>query len=180
MDIKLIEECRGGNLDSFRELIDQTSPFAYSVAFRLLGDDDQAKDVVQETLIAIWLKLKKIRSAEVYKTWMYRIVVNKCYDQLRKRQRNPECLKDDRTWEIIADKTADKASSALENTDIARVINLLTEKLSPRQKMIFVLSDIEQLSADEILDITGLAKTVVKANLYYARKRISEMLEKYL
>ena len=180
MDVKLIEECREGNLHSFRKLIDQTSPFAYSVAFRLLGDDDQAKDVVQETLIAIWLKLGKIRSAEVYKTWIYRIVVNKCYDQLRRRKRNPEYFTDDETWKLIADNTTGTASSELENRELASIINLLTEKLSPRQKMVFVLSEIEQLTADEIIKITGLARTVIKANLYYARKRISEMIEKYL
>jgi len=179
-DLKLIEESRSGNLSSFRKLIDQTSPFAYSVAFRLLGDDDQAKDVVQETMITIWLKLKKIRTAEVYKTWIYRIVINKCYDQLRKMKRRPEYFTDDRTWSVIADNTADTASAELENSEIAGVINLLTEKLSPRQKMVFVLSEIEQLSADEVMAITGLARTVIKANLYYARKRISELLEKYL
>jgi len=68
IDIKLIEECRGGNLNNFRKLVELTSPFAFSVAFRMLGDEDQAKDIVQETMVTIWQKLKKIKSAEVYKT----------------------------------------------------------------------------------------------------------------
>lgn len=72
-----------------------TSPFAFSVAFRMLGDEDQAKDVVQETMVTIWQKLKKIKSAEGYKKWAYRIVVNKCYDQLRKIKRHPEYLADE-------------------------------------------------------------------------------------
>ncbi|HKK43469.1 MAG TPA: RNA polymerase sigma factor [Bacteroidales bacterium] len=179
-DLKIIEECRKGNLDSFRKLIDQTSPFAYSVAFRLLGDDDLAKDVVQDAMIVIWQKINRIKTAEVYKTWIYRIVVNKCYDQLRKRKRNPEYYADDRTWSLIADRTVDNTSTGLENDEIALVISLLTEQLSPQQKTVFVLSELEQLSADEISEISGMTRTKIKANLYYARRKISELLEKYL
>jgi RNA polymerase sigma-70 factor (ECF subfamily) len=170
----------GGNLASFRKLIEQTSPFAYSIAFRMLGDDDQAKDVVQEALVTVWQKLKKIRSAETYKTWIYRIVINKCYDHLRKRKRNPEFSPDEKTWEIISNRISEEPSSELENSETAGIINLLTQKLSPKQKAVFVLSELEQMSNDEISEITGISKTGIKANLHYARRRMSEMMEKYL
>ena len=180
IDIKLIEECRGGNLNNFRRLVESTSPFAFSVAFRMLGDEDQAKDVVQETMITIWQKLKKIKSAEVYKTWIYRIVVNKCYDQLRKRKRNPEFIADEQTWTLISNSISEGPSADLENKEIAQLISLLTNKLSVKQKAVFILSDIEEMSSDEISEITGMSGTVIKANLHYARKNISEMVEKYL
>ncbi len=73
-DIKIIEECRRGNFINFRKLVDSTSPYAFSLAFRMLGDEDEAKDVVQETMVTIWQKLKNIKSAEVYRTWIYKIV----------------------------------------------------------------------------------------------------------
>jgi RNA polymerase sigma-70 factor (ECF subfamily) len=180
IELKLIEECRGGNLNNFRKLVELTSPFAFSVAFRMLGDEDQAKDVVQETMITIWQKLKKIRSAEVYKTWIYRIVINKCYDQLRKRKRNPEFIADEKTWKLLSDCIASNPSSELENSETSRIINLLSNRLSAKQKAVFVLSDIEQMSHDEISAITGISKSGIKANLHYARKSISEMVEKYL
>lgn len=180
IDLRLIEECRGGNLNNFRKLVELTSPFAFSVAFRMLGDEDQAKDVVQETMVTIWQKLKKIRSAEVYKTWIYRIVINKCYDQLRKRKRNPEFIADEKTWKLLSDSIAENPSSELENSETARIINLLSKRLSPKQKAVFVLSDIEQMSHDEISAITGISKSGIKSNLHYARKSISEMVEKYL
>ena len=157
-----------------------TSPFAYSVAFRILGNEDQAKDVVQETMITIWQKLKKIKSAEVYKTWIYRIVVNKCYDHMRKRKRNPEFVTDEQTWELISNRISVEPSVTLENSEISKIIGILTEKLSPRQKAVFVLSDLEGMSNDEISEITGISKSAVKANLYHARKSISEKVEKYL
>ena len=180
IDLELIEECRGGNFNNFRKLIELTSPFAYSVAFRMLGIEDQAKEVVQETMITIWQKLKKIKTAEVYRTWIYRIVVNKCYDQMRKRKRNPEFVTDDKVWELISDRISEEPSAALENSETAKIISILTEKLSSRQKAVFILSDLEGMSNDEVSDIIGISKSAVKANLYHARKNISEKLGKYL
>ena len=180
IDLQLIEECRGGNFNNFRKLIELTSPFAYSVAFRMLGNEDQAKDIVQETMVTIWQKLKKIKTAEVYKTWIYRIVVNKCYDEMRKRKRNPEFIADEKTWELIANRISEGPSAALENRETSMVITILTERLSSKQKAVFVLSDLEGMSNDEISEITGISKSAVKANLYHARKSISEKVGKYL
>jgi RNA polymerase sigma-70 factor (ECF subfamily) len=180
IDLELIEECRGGNFNNFRKLIELTSPFAYSVAFRMLGNEDQSKEVVQETMITIWQKLKKIKTAEVYKTWVYRIVVNKCYDQMRKRKRNPEFVTDDKVWELISNRISEEPSAVLENSETAKIINILTERLSSRQKAVFVLSDLEGMSNDEVSDIIGISQSAVKANLYHARKNISEKVGKYL
>jgi RNA polymerase sigma-70 factor (ECF subfamily) len=179
-DLKLIEECRNGNLENFRKLIESTSPFAFSVAFRMLGDEDQAKDIVQETMVTVWQKLKIIKSAEAYKTWVYRIVVNKCYDQLRKSKNNPEFSADEKTWKKISDTISAGTPTGLENKETAQIIRLLSERLSPKQKAVFILSDLEQLSHDEISEITGISKSGIKANLHYARKSISVMIEKYL
>ena len=180
IDLKLIEECRGGNFNNFRKLVELTSPFAYSVAFRMLGDEENAKDVVQETMVTIWQKLKKIKTAEVYKTWIYRIVVNKCYDEMRKRKRNPEHIADDPTWALISNRISVGPSSLLENSETSAIISLLTARLSSKQKAVFILSDIEGMSNDDVSEITGISKSAVKANLYHARKSISEKIEKYL
>jgi len=180
IDLEIIEQCRGGNFTNFRKLVELTSPFAFSVALRMLGDDALARDVVQETLVTIWQKLEKIKSAEVYKTWIYRIVVNKCYDHLRKRKRNPEFNADEAAWTIISNTVSHGPDSELENSEISKIITVLTQKLSPKQKAVFVLSDLEGMTNDEISEITGLSKSAVKANLYHARKSISEKVEKYL
>jgi RNA polymerase sigma-70 factor (ECF subfamily) len=180
IDIELIEECRGGNFNNFRKLVELTSPLAYSVAFRMLGNEDQAKDIVQETMVTIWQKLNKIKSAEGYKSWIYRIVVNKCYDEMRKRKRTPEFVTDELAWRLISNKISEGPSAALEDNETSKVIALLTDKLSPKQKAVFILSDLEEMSNDGISEITGLSKSAIKANLYHARKSISEKIEKYL
>ena len=180
IDIQLIEECKDGNFNNFRKLVELSSPFAYSVAFRMLGDEDEAKDVVQETMVTIWQKLKKIKTAEVYKTWMYRIVVNKCYDEMRKRKRNPEFVTDEQSWKLISNRISEGPSASLENNETSKIIRILTERLSSKQKAVFILSELEGMSNDEISGITGISKSAVKANLYHARKTISQRVEKYL
>lgn len=180
IDIKLIEDCRGGNFNNFRKLVELSSPMAYSVAFRMLGDEDQAKDIVQETMVVIWQKIERIKSPEGYHKWLYRIVMNKCYDEMRKRKRNPEFIADDQAWEQIANRMAEEPSRSLENRETAQIIGILTDKLSPKQKAVFILSDLEGMPNDEISEITGISKSAIKANLYHARKSISEKVEKYL
>ena len=180
IDIRLIEECRSGNLNNFRKVVEASTPFAFSVAFRMLGDEDLAKDVVQETMITIWQKIPNIKSPEVYKTWLYRIVINKCYDEMRRKKRNPEYSQEDSSWAKLSERIADNTSEGIKNIEIAVIIRGLTEKLSLKQKAVFILSDLEEMTNDEVALITGMNKLTVKANLYYARKSIRKMLQKYL
>ena len=180
IDISLIEECRSGNFSNFRKLVELSSPYAYTVAFRMLGDADQAKDMVQETMVTVWQKLGKIKTAEVYMTWMYRIVVNKCYDELRKRKRAMEAVADEKTWQLIASRLAEGPAATLENNEMTKVLKLLTEKLSRKQKAVFILSDIEGMTNDQVSEILEMSKSSVKANLYHARKYIAGMIEKYI
>lgn len=179
-EAEIIEECRAGDLSNFRKLVEMTYPFAFSLAFRLLGDEEHARDVVQETMVTIWQKLKNIRSAEVYRTWIYKVVTNKCYDHLRKRKRNMEHIADERTWSLLKESIYQSPSTRLENEETAQIIEILTGKLSPRQKTVFILSEVEEMSGDEISKITGLSKALIKANLYHARKSIKELIEKFL
>ena len=180
VDQKIIEECRDGNLQNFRELIRISTPYAFSVAFRILGDEDTTKDIVQETLITLWTRLKEIRTPATYKTWLYRIVVNKCYDHLRKSRKQVEKRADEMTWRLISEHISGENNSDLENRETAMIVNLLTDRLSPKQKVVFILSDLEEMDAEEISEITGMTRRNIKANLHYARKNISEMIMKYI
>ena len=177
---ELIEECRNGDLHNFRKVVEKSTPLIFTVAFRILGDEDAARDIVQDTMVEVWQKLGKIRTAESYKTWVYRIAVNKCYDQLRKKKKRKENRYDDQSWAVIANHLSEDGITELENRENAMIINLLTDQLSPRQKTVFVLSELEGMEAEEIVNITGMAKSVVKANLYYARKNIGSLLQKFL
>ncbi len=177
---ELIEECRKGDLHNFRKVVEKTTPMIFAVAFRMLGDEDTARDIVQDTMITIWQKLSRIKTAESYKTWAYRIAVNKCYDQLRKQKRRKENRYDDQTWAIISNHISEEGITELENKENAQIINLLTNKLSHKQKAVFILSELEEMPAGEIAEVTGMNRAAVKANLYYARRNIESLLQKYL
>lgn len=177
---ELIEECRNGDLHNFRKVVEKSTPLIFTVAFRMLGDEDAAYDIVQDTMVTVWQKLAKIKTAASYKTWVYRIAVNKCYDQLRKQKRQKEERFGEREWEIISNHLSEGGNTELENMENAMIINMLTNRLSPRQKAVFVLSELEGLDSDEIVKITGMTRSLVKANLYYARKNIGQLLKKYL
>ena len=180
IDRTLIEECRSGNLQKFGELVEMTSPFAFSVAFRMLGDEEQAKDAVQETMIRIWQKMNRIKSPDSYKMWIYKIVLNECYDRLRKRKRKLEIRADEQMWAMISNHTSSDQVSEIDYREAARIIDLLTNKLSPAQKTVFVLGDLEEMSNEEISSVTGMSKKNVKANLYHARKRMNELIKKHI
>lgn len=177
---ELIEECRNGDLHNFRKVVEKSTPLIFTVAFRMLGDEDAAYDIVQDTMVTVWQKLAKIKTAASYKTWVYRIAVNKCYDQLRKQKRQKEERFGEREWEIISNHLSEGGNTELENMENAMIINMLTNRLSPRQKAVFVLSELEGLDSDDIVKITGMTRSLVKANLYYARKNIGQLLKKYL
>ena len=160
--------------------MDASSPFVFSVAFRMLGEQELATDIVQETMITVWRSIKGINSSGSYKTWLYRIVINKCYDELRRKKINPELLIDPQKWGWISETLSHNPVTPLENNEIAQIISLLTFMLSPRQKAVFILAYLEELSNEEISAVTGMSRTRVKANLYHARKKIGEMINKYL
>lgn len=180
IDLNLIEECRKGDLTRFRDLVRLTSPFVYSVAFRMLGDEENARDIVQDTMVIVWQKMSRMKSAAAYKTWVYRIAMNRCYDKLRFLKNSPEIRGDDKTWTLIANTVSDGSANMLEKEEMTAIIKLLTSRLSQKQKAVFILSELEEMSHDEIKEITGMSKTSIKSNLFFARKNISGMIEKYI
>ncbi|OFY68248.1 MAG: hypothetical protein A2V64_12125 [Bacteroidetes bacterium RBG_13_43_22] len=180
IDFEIIEECRKGNLSNFRKLVGETAPYAFSVAFRMLGDEALAEDIVQETMVTIWQKIGRIRSVDGFKKWLYKIVINKCYDELRRKKRIQEYNPSDPEWAVISNHLSHEPVAEMENRETAALISLLTYCLSPRQKAVFVLCDLEEMTLDEASEITGMRKANIKANLHYARKRINEMITKYI
>ena len=176
----IIEECRKGDFRNFRQVVAAAGPIAFSIALRMTGDEATASDIAQETMVTVWEKIEKISSPEAFKTWLCRITVNKCYDYFRKNRSNPEFNPDEKSWRLISDTVSGTDHRELDNTGISMIVRQLTANLSPKQKAVFVLSDLDELTREEISEITGMSMKNIKASLYHARKKIGEMLEKYL
>ena len=84
---ELINRVRIGDQDAFRELMESNSDFAFRIAFRIIPDEETAKDIVQESFLMVWNKIKTFQKNGKFTSWLYKIIVNKCYDELRKKKR---------------------------------------------------------------------------------------------
>lgn len=176
----LIRSCINKDEIAFKSLIERYSDFAFSVAFRIMNDEEESNDIVQESFITVWNKIGNFDPEKKFSNWLYRIVVNKCYDALRKRKRMQLVYPDANSWNIAGLFSESNPERKLDNEEIGKMIRQLTFKLSTKQKIVFVMSELEGLSHEDIADITGMAKTIIKSNLNHARRKIGEMIKKYI
>jgi RNA polymerase sigma-70 factor (ECF subfamily) len=153
-------------------------PYAYSLAFKLLCNEEDARDCVQESFIRVWKHVRNFKRDHKFKTWLYKIVTNICLDRLRRRKK--QHLRQIPLSEVldVAVFTSDDAEEKLSNLEMASIIERLVDGLSPRQRAVFVLRDLEQLELAEIASVLNLSSTNVKSHLYYARKNIRVLLSK--
>lgn len=181
MDLPInIDEIRAGNHKEFRLLIDNYIDGLYSLVVRITCNEHDAWDIVQDTFMKVWEKRKTIRSGNSVKAYIRRIAVNKCYDLLRmKKYRHGTDIDNHRVLlnELAGGKDADYK---LNNDEAITLLKMLASKLSPGQKIVFSLVEIEELSHDEVAEITGMSKTSIKSNLRHARQKVEGEIRKYL
>lgn len=171
----ILNKCKKGDKASFKDLMLHYTEYVFAIAFRLLVNEDAAKDIVQETFIKVWQNIHKYRIEIKFTTWVYKICTNLCYDKLKMAKRKP--LVFDNDFELIYQNLkGDVYDVLLENKELAIIITKLAEDLTPKQKLVFTLSDIQGLDADEIEEITEMNKGQIKSNLYCARKNIRNKL----
>jgi RNA polymerase sigma-70 factor, ECF subfamily len=174
----LIEQAKGGDHHAFRKIVEAHQGFAYAVAFRFVGNRNEAEDITQETFIKLWKNIEKYKPEVKLTTWLYKIIMNLCLDLLksaqRKRQRKTEDVESN---VFIVDQASQEQRS--DNLEMLSVIVELAKKLAPKQQTVFVLRDLEGLSVEEVLEITRMDQGQIKSTLYYARLKIREGLAKH-
>jgi RNA polymerase sigma-70 factor, ECF subfamily len=177
--VEIIEKIRLGHSDQFRKLVEISQSMIYSLAFRLLCDEDEAKDIVQETFVKVWRNLNSFDTKMKFSTWIYTIATRLCYDRLRVWRRKSVFRIFTTENEMQLDiPSLENVENEVINADLRRVIAKLTSGLSLKQKLVFTLSEIECLEIEEIIAITGLSAEKIKSNLYLARQSIRKKLER--
>lgn len=161
---------------AFRKLVEAHQSMVYTLAFRLLCNEEDAKDIVQETFIKVWKHLDSFKPELKFSTWLYTIAANQCYDKLKKAKHN-FTLSLDNLNAISEFISNENIESTVINTELAQIISSLTGGLTPKQKLVFTLRDIEGLEIEEIETITGLSAGKIKSNLYLARQYIRKKIE---
>lgn len=177
-DVVSRSQCR--DLAAFEQLVRNHQPYAFSLAMKFLCDEAEASDIVQESFLRVWKHIDRYDPNQKFTTWLYKIVANLCVDRLRalkrnrgiflSRERDPmmEDLPDERDWETLRS-----------HEQLADIIRVLSNRLSRTQKIVFTLRDLQDLTVEEVVEITGLSIGSVKTNLHYARKSIRDVLVRH-
>ncbi len=174
----LIEDCKKNNHMAFQKIVEMHQGMVFRLAFRLLCNTEDAKDIVQETFIRVWKNLNKFDVKQKFTTWLYKITSNLCYDRLKsiKYKINNHAV-DLEEGNILQPFSSENVESDYINKELIKRIKILTTELTPKQKIVFTLRDLEGLEIDEIIKITGQTAKKIKSNLYLARKQIREKIE---
>jgi len=176
---EIIAKSKQGDKAAFRQFVEQYQRYVYAIAFRFLCHEEEAKDVTQESFIRIWKNLHRFDFRTKVTTWMYTITSRICIDRLKARARRKRVMVSNADAAQYRDFPD---GSDPENTYIVResgaVIEHILKELPPKQRMVFVLRDGDDLDIGEIADILGISKGSVKSNLCHARRRIREKLNK--
>lgn len=174
--IRLIEASRNNDATAFRRLVEAHQAMIFRLAFRLLGNEESAKDVVQETFIRVWTHLSDFDTARTFSTWICTITTRLCQDVLKSSGYKQSGLADEALMNRVM--SSDNIEQRYINAELAAIVALLTEHLTPLQKLVFTLRDLETLEVDEVCQITGLTPPQIKSNLFLARKAIRQQLSR--
>lgn len=168
---------RRGDTNAFQTLVETYQGYAFSLAVRFLGNDEDACDVVQETFIRVWKHLPTFDFRCKFTTWMYRIVINLCHDRNRAQRRQDRLLESVSPGDFPFPLTStDNLEDHNVRKELAAIITALARELTPRRQAVFVLRDLQDQSAAEVSQILGISKGSVKTNLSYARRNIRKKL----
>jgi RNA polymerase sigma-70 factor (ECF subfamily) len=166
----LVVLAKEGDHQAFEELVRRTYSDSYTLALRLTGDEDDARDVVQESYLRAFRGLKRFRGDAQFTTWLYRITANCAANQLRRRARHRhEELDED--FAPVVDADHDPAALADAADLRSRVEDALAE-LPPRLRAVVVLRDVYDLPHEAIAAELGISESAAKVRLHRARRKL--------
>lgn len=168
LDQELVARCRAGDPAAFEPLVERYQRPFFTIAVRLLGDADDARDAVQNAFVKAYQSLSQYDPARRFFSWSYRILVNECLNARRAR-RPSEPIVDDAL-------ASDSPFDALAIAERRRRVQQAIAALPHDYREVVVLRHFAELSYEEISEATGIPVKTVKSRLYSARQRLAEML----
>lgn len=174
-EVELVAAAKAGDLAAFEELVRASQAEVYTLAFRLTGNEEDARDVAQEAYLRAFRSLKRFRGDARFSTWMHRITANCALTFLAKRTkgRHEELSSD----ESVADERPESSPEMMAEADFMR--DRLTDALSelpPRLRAVVVLRDVYDLPHEAIAAELGISQEAAKVRLHRARRKLRERL----
>lgn len=181
MESMLIEKSVQGDVASFEKLIVKYNRYVYNIAFRMMGNEEDAKDMSQETLIKAFKAISQFKMESSFSTWLYRITINVCKDELRKRKEtvlsyDAEISEDSTLKDIIKDEEANPIL-IYEKLELKASIETALDKLSEENKSVVVLKDLLGYSYEEIGEILQIPIGTVRSRLNRSRTMLKSILK---
>jgi RNA polymerase sigma-70 factor (ECF subfamily) len=178
----LVKKAKNGDVEAFERLVEGYQKKVFNIAYRMLGNYDDASELAQEALIKIYKSLKSFKEESQLSTWIYRITTNVCLDELRKRKNKAVVYidekirsEDDEITRQVEDKQPTPEQRAEQN-EVKKAINNAIQSLSQDYKIVIILRDIQGLSYDEIAEILKCPTGTVKSRINRARQSLKELL----
>lgn len=171
----LVNRAQIGDPDAFEELVRRTYADTYTLAFRLTGDVEDARDVVQETYLRVHKGLARFRGDSQFTTWLYRVTANCASTFLGRRgnQRHDPLPED---GSVIDDDVHADPDSGIETGHLRSQLTDALRGLPPKLRAVVVLRDVYDLPHEAIAEELGISVSAAKVRLHRARKRLRERL----
>jgi RNA polymerase sigma-70 factor, ECF subfamily len=180
-DEQLVKAAKDGDMAAFEELVARHRDKIYARAFSMMRNEDEALDLSQEAWVKSWQRLKQFQGDSSFGTWMTRIVINLCLDQLRKRKRqrtesieemNEETGGVERQMPVVITNPTE----GLERAELRKRIDAALKQLSHEHRTVLVLHEFEEMEYKEIARTMECSIGTVMSRLFYARRKMAALL----
>lgn len=174
-DFEYVRRFIQGDEMAFNLLVHKYQQKIYWHARRMLGNHMDADEVTQEVLIVIYNKLKNFNFKSSLFTWIYRITATRSINQLNKRKVKRFLFLEDSDYDTLKD--SGDIAGEIENREKVQKLDRILEKLPVKQREVFILRNFDEMSYEEISEITGKSVGGLKANYFHALKKVMELME---
>ncbi len=165
----LVSNAQNGDQDAFRLLTEPHLETLLRSIYRIVGREEDAQDILQETLVRAFLSIGNFKGNSSFKTWLFRISYNLSIDFVRKNKRNIEDLNETALNLVKSEDSPEKVIEA--RSELAQV-SLGLKRLSPEHREALLLREVDGLSYEEIAEVTGVSQGTVMSRLFYAREQL--------
>jgi RNA polymerase sigma-70 factor, ECF subfamily len=173
---ELVADARRGDQAAFDELVRRTYVDTYTLAVRLTGNEEDARDVVQEAYLRAWKGIHRFRGDAAFTTWLYRITANAAYTLVERRRRRRTTRLDDVDEPIDRSLGAQPDTLAESSAGLGE-LSVALDQLPPTLRTLVILKDVYGLSHDAIADELDISIAAAKVRLHRGRKRLRELLD---
>jgi RNA polymerase sigma-70 factor (ECF subfamily) len=168
-DEELVALSMGGDVESFNQLVLRWERPIYALAYRVIGREEDARDVVQETFLRAFRGIGNFRGQAKFSSWVYRIALNLCRDWIRRERRAPILPTPEgvEVVELAAEQgPAESIEDLVARNDISKVVADLMTRLPEEQRTAIILKEYHGMTFQEIADLQGVPLSTVKTRLY--------------